>query len=203
MAGKKKVSKNTMMGQVPPEVEVDIEPPKSKKKRRDEDDEDDHAPRSKKKSLGRDDDEDDDDRRPVKKSRHDYDDEDDHVDIRRKKRRGRDKQTANGMAIASMVCGICAAVSYLAACGCGFVAGPFGSIPGGLAVVLAIVGVILGHIGKTPGSEGFALTGLITSYIVLVLTILGVILVVVLLIFGVALLAAAGANRPPQPIRRF
>lgn len=181
--------------------------------RRDDDDDavEEDEPKSKPKRSSRhrddDDDDDDEDRRPVKKRRRGYDDEDDddHVDIRRQKRRGREAPGANGMAIASMILGICAVVSYLGMWACSPFGGPFASIPCGLALVLAIVGVILGHIGKTPGSEGFAITGLICSYIVLALFLLSIILVVVLvLIFGVAIAALGQAGpRPGPPPRRF
>lgn len=200
LSGKKSLSRTMIARRRDEDDNEDSEP---KSKRRAADDEDDDAPRSKR-GRSRDDEDDDEDRRPAKKRRRDDEDDDDHVDIRRKKKRGKEKAGPNGMAIASMICGICAIVSYFAACGCGAAAGPFGAIPGGVALVLAIVGVILGHIGKTPGSEGFAWTGLITSYITLVLMLLGVILVIILLIFGVALLAAAGNAQPrPMPPRRF
>lgn len=75
------------------------------------------------------------------------------------------EQKSDGLAIASMVLGIS---SVLFSCCYGF-----GIIP-------AIVGLILGIVAKVKGqNKGFALTGIITSAIVIFLVIIGLIFIFV------------------------
>lgn len=70
-------------------------------------------------------------------------------------------QKSDGLAIASMVLGIS---SVLFSCCYG------------LGIIPAIVGLVLGIIAKTKGqNNGFALTGIITSAIIIFLVIIGVI----------------------------
>jgi hypothetical protein len=209
--------------EAPPEETPDEEPaddtevaekPLSRSKRasRDDDENDDEDSGPPKRRRARDDDDDDqeenedeDDDRPRRKRRRDEDDDDDDVDIR--KRRGRrGKKGPNGLAITSMILGISAVVVYFGMWVCSAVFAPFGIVACFLGLILAVVGAILGHLGKKPGSEGFALTGLICSYIVLALYLLSIIgTVVVIIVFGAAIFAfgARGPRPPMPPPRRF
>ncbi len=75
---------------------------------------------------------------------------------------------SSGKATASMICGIVSLVGWC-------VAGP-------LMVPVAIVGLVLGFMSMNSANKGFAVTGIITSAISIVLG-------VVIVIFGVALFA--------------
>jgi ABC-type sulfate transport system permease component len=75
---------------------------------------------------------------------------------------------SSGKATASMICGIVSLVGWC-------VAGPF-------IVPVAIVGLVLGFMSMNSANKGFAVTGIITSAISIVLG-------VVIVIFGVALFA--------------
>ena len=99
---------------------------------------------------------------------------------------------ASGLAITSMILGICSVVLVLAGCGCGCMFPPFVFVPWGVAIILGIVGVVLGFMGNTPGSEGFAWTGIICSFVTIAL----VIVFSVLAFFGAAAFFAAAANQP-------
>ena len=74
--------------------------------------------------------------------------------------------TSSGKATASMICGIVSLVGWCAV-------GPF-------IVPVAIVGLVLGFMSMKSANKGFAITGVITSAISIVLGI-------VIVIFGVAL----------------
>jgi ribosomal protein S27E len=191
-------SKRASWGDADVEADEDERPSRRRRDRDDDDDEDE-----------------DDDHRSRRRRRDDDDDNDDDLDFDVRKRRGGrkrrgSKKATNGLAMTSMIMGIVAIVLFLGSCVCSLVFAP-GLAVGGLSLILAIVAVILGHIGKTPGSEGAAMTGLICGYIVIVLSVLSIVLIVVLIIiFGAAFMAAAGAGgqggpggfRPPPP-RRF
>ena len=162
-------------------------------KRRAADDEDDERPSKRKRSRrDHDEDDDEDDRPSQRKKRKRYHDDDD--DDRRPALAG------NGMATASMVLGIIALVIELpsfagtvlfgasmccAACGVLFWPGH------ALAVILAIIGVVLGLLAmKNPIRKGQWMAGLILSGISLILALLGVLI-------NVLGFAAQAAYTPP------
>lgn len=125
------------------------------------------------------DDNDDDDDEPEppksKRRREDDDDDDDGLDVRR---RGRGLgQPTNGLAMTSMVLGIVAiSVVTLTCCCCGL----YGPIIGGpIGGICSIVAIILGFMGKTPGSESYAWTGIICGSVTLVLIVAMIVLAVV------------------------
>ncbi len=80
-------------------------------------------------------------------------------------------QGSNGMAIGSLVCGI---LSIVGSCWCC-----------GLNLILAIVGLVLGIIGKKKaGKSGMALAGIICSVIGLIISIIYTIYVIVVGVSG-------------------
>ena len=122
-----------------------------------------------------------------------YDDEDDDDELNVRNRfDSAPPPGASGLAITSMILGIISVVLVLAGCGCGCMAGPFAIGPWGIAIILAIVGLILGFMGNTPGSEGFAWTGIICSFVTIAL----VVVFSVLAFFGAA--AFIWAHQPPR-----
>ena len=133
----------------------------------------------------------DDEERPRRSSRRrssfdedDYDDEyDEDVDDLRRRRRFRNREVAqSGYAIASLVCGIVALVtSILSFC----IIGSFISIPCG------VIAIILGVVGMKPGSQGLAISGIVTAVIGLAITI------AILAYWG--LMFAANPVPPPPP----
>ena len=152
----------------------------------DKDDEDDDD-RDKKRSKRDDDDgeEDDDDRRKTRRKR---DDDDDGLDVRNK-RRGRKGATTNSLALTSMIMGIVAAVFALPACwpGCCCL------VPNVIAIITGGVAVTTGFMGKgTPGSESFALTGIICGFVGIGAGVLGGILYFVLLFFQIGVRGMQG-----------
>lgn len=165
-----------------------VEPPSNRSRVDDGDDE----PPSKRKRSRRDD-EDDEDERPGK---------------RRKRKRYRDDdreepiiQAGNGMATASLVLGIIALVIELPS----FVGTIFGAVccafcgvlfwPGhGLAILLAIIGLVLGLMGmKNPAGKGASMAGSILSGVSLFLAIAAFLLN----IMGFAVQAAKLPLAPP------
>ena len=120
-----------------------------------------------------------------------YDDEDDDDDLdigsRLHEREG--GQPLNALAITSMIMGIAAIVIYLGGFLCVCIFPPFAFLPWGLALLLALVSIILGFIGNTPGSQGFAWTGIICSTVTVLLFILSI---AIALLFGIALFAGGG-----------
>jgi hypothetical protein len=136
-----------------------------------DDDDDDEEERPKKKSgrkRGNDDDEeDDDDRRPKKRGRRDDDDDDDDdLDVRRRRGRRRDyadqPSAVNGLAMTSMILGIISAVSLLGSCCCGL----FSAV----SLLCGIMAIIFGFMGKSPGSEAYAWTGIISGGVAVLLS---------------------------------
>ncbi|MDY6054674.1 DUF4190 domain-containing protein [Micrococcus sp.] len=80
------------------------------------------------------------------------------------------EESGTGLSIASMVLGIL-------------------SVIGGFSlVVLPIVGVVLGHMGlkREPRGRGFAIAGLVTNYVALLLLVLAIGLIVLLALIGMA-----------------
>lgn len=116
------------------------------------------------------------------------DDDDDDLDISRPGAGHHGPAPTNGLAITSMILGITSLVVFVAGCGCSCFLGPFSFLPWGLALVGSVMGIILGFMGNTPGSEGFAWTGIICSFVVVLLFLVSVVLAIV---FGVAFFAAA------------
>jgi hypothetical protein len=95
------------------------------------------------------------------------DDEDDYDDLNVRLPHGRRPQGVNSLAQASMIVGIISCVSVFGACFCG---------PAGLvAIGGSITAIILGFMGKTPGSESQAWTGIICGFVALGLALLGVV----------------------------
>lgn len=149
-----------------------------------------------------DDDEEDDDRPSRKKRRRDDDDDSDEHDV--DPGRGL-RQESIGMSLTSMILGIVSLVilllfafggGLLMLCCCPFLAaaGPFvGTAAASLPAILAL---ILGLVGMGQGGKGYALTGMILGGVTLIL---GITLIVLSLVFGVALFGAAAAMPPPQP----
>jgi len=161
-------------------------------------------------------------RPPTTAERDDYEDEADRDDERRS-RRGRDeddlddeqrrrssgemdilrRQPSIGLSLTSMILGIASILITLAStiggglfglfCPCGFIGGYLGV---GLSGILALVSLPLGFVGMNKGGKGFAITGLATSGISVVL----ILLYVVLSILGIGLFAMCmAANQPPPP----
>lgn len=93
--------------------------------------------------------------------------------------------TQSGMAVASMILGICSIAMLL---GCPYI-----------TPILSLVGVVLGHSAKAqirrdPGrysGEGMATAGLIMSYITLALAVLAIVAIIMVLV-----IAAAAPGRP-------
>ena len=77
---------------------------------------------------------------------------------------------SSGMSIGSLVCGI---LSLLGSCWCC-----------GLSLIVAIVAIVLGIIGKKKGGRGMAIAGIITGAIALVISVIYVILVIIGMING-------------------
>jgi hypothetical protein len=116
---------------------------------------------------------DDDDEPPRTRSRYDEDEDDDEedeekdldddFDVRRRRR----PAGVNGLAMTSMITGIVAAVSVPGSCCCG----GFWFI----ALVCAILAIVFGFLGKTPGSESYAWTGIICGIVTLVLLVVALV----------------------------
>jgi hypothetical protein len=123
-------------------------------------------------------DEEDEDR--PSRRRRDEDDYEDEYDDRPRRRRRR-TEAVNGMAMTAMIMGIGSVVLALFSfiCCIGYVSGP-----------VAVLAIIFGIIGMKPGSKGYALTGIITGGVALLMMILAVVLV------G-AILAFTPRNNPP------
>jgi predicted Zn finger-like uncharacterized protein len=131
------------------------------------------------------DDGDDDEPEPPGKRRRKYDDdedEDDDFDVRNR-RRASAPQGVNSMAMTSMILGIVSLVSVWGSCCCGL----FGVI----ALACAVMALIFGFMGKTPGSESYAWAGIICGSITLVLALVGI----VILVFAVGMDVALNQNR--------
>jgi hypothetical protein len=140
-----------------------------------DDDDDDQEDRPKKKSRRKrdDDDDEDDDRRP-KRGRRDNDDDDDDLDVRRRGRR-RDRadqpSAVNGLAMTSMILGNISAVTLFGSCCCGL----FSAI----SLVCGIMAIIFGFMGKTPGSEAYAWTGIATGGVAVLLALATIVFFIV------------------------
>lgn len=155
-----------------------------------------------------------DDRRPRQRD-DDYDegprrrrDDDDEYDDEPRRRDRRDvdilrRPPSIGLSLTSMILGITAMVITLAStiagglfgliCPCGFIGGYIGI---GLSGILALVSLPLGFVGLNKGGKGFAVTGLITSG----LSVLLIVLYVILSLLGIGLFAAfIAANQQPPP----
>jgi predicted Zn finger-like uncharacterized protein len=161
-------------------------PPVSKPRRRDMDDPEDEY----EDDVSRRRDRDDDDDEPRRRDRDD-------LDILRA------KKPSIGLSLTSMILGIAAIVITLLStvaggllgllCPCGFIGGYVGV---GISGILAVVSLALGFFGLSKGGKGFAITGLITSG----LSVLLILLYVVLSLLGIGLFAAfIAANQPPPP----
>jgi hypothetical protein len=94
------------------------------------------------------------------------DDEDDYDDLNVRLPHGRRPKAVNSLALASMIVGIVSCASVFGACFCG----PAGFV----AIGGSITAIILGFMGKTPGSESQAWTGIICGFVALGLALLGV-----------------------------
>jgi hypothetical protein len=106
-----------------------------------------------------------DDFEPSRRSRYD-DGDDDLLDVRAR----RPKSQTNGMAMAAMILGIVSVVAIPGSCACsGFSA---------VAIMCAILAIIFGILGKTPGSENYAWTGIICGSVSLALVAVGIVLLV-------------------------
>jgi hypothetical protein len=117
------------------------------------------------------------DDRPSRRRRDEEDYEDDYDD---RPRRRRPATGPHPMAITSMIMGIGSLLlSFVSlVCCVGFVSAP-----------LAVVAVVLGIIGMKPGSKGYAITGIITGGLSILMAVLAVV------VFG-AVLAFAPKNNP-------
>lgn len=117
-----------------------------------------------------DDDDDDDERTPPSKRRRKYDDdededdEDDELDVRNRRSRSRPKGV-NGLAMTSMIMGIVSVVTVFGSCCCGL----FWII----ALICSIMAIIFGLLGKSPGSESYAWTGIICGSVTIGLLVIG------------------------------
>jgi hypothetical protein len=134
-----------------------------------------------------DDDDDDDEPAPPsrRRDRDDDDDDDDIDDIRRNR-----AQPVNSLATTSMTMGILAiSLAALGICCCPIALEP-------IAVVCGVLAIIFGFMGKTPGSEGTAMTGIICGSVSLVIVVIAIFLV----IFWVGINMMGVMNQPP---RRF
>jgi predicted Zn finger-like uncharacterized protein len=137
-------------------------------------------PLKKKRASSVDDDDynEDDEPKPPTKRRRKYDDEDDEdVDLDVRKRGGqRRSEPVNGMAMTSMVMGIISVTIVGISCCC---CGIYGPIVGGpVGGITSITAIILGFMGKKPGSEGFAWSGIICGIVTLILIAVMIVLVV-------------------------
>jgi hypothetical protein len=150
-----------------------------RRRRRDED-EDDALPRRRR-------DEEDDDDRPRRRR---YDNERDDFDDEPPQRRRRAGGQGDGLAIASMIVGIIAAIVALVGwCCCGY----FGT---GASILIGIVAVILGFVSRSQGSRsGMGLTGIICGFAAILV---GVIMTI-LLIIGLAWMQANQGKFGPGP----
>ena len=203
---------NVFKAVVAPVEEEDDRPSKRKASKRSDDDDDDDDEvderpsrrRSSRRDSDDNDDDDEDDRPRKKKSRKDDDDDvDDEI------------APKNGMATGSLVLGIIALVLELLSFGgtlfgsaCCFVCLVLFWPGHGVAVILAIVGLILGFLAmKKPGGKGAWMAGLILSAV----TILLALVMALLYVLGFAVIAAQPVqpapnfNPPPQqqPMRPF
>jgi hypothetical protein len=122
-----------------------------------------------------DDEEDDEDERPKKRRRREKDDEDDD-DAGVPRRKKRKRRSISGLAVASMVLGIGSLILLITGpcVGSIFVSNYSIFFVPPIALVGAVVAIVLGNYGKKPGSMGFAYTGLVCSYIVVILVLVAV-----------------------------
>jgi len=97
-----------------------------------------------------DDEEEDDDRRPKKRKRR-RDRDDDDMDVRRRDW-GDQPHGVNTYAMTSMILGIVSLISGFGSCCCGLFAA--------LGLLCAVLAIVFGFMGKTPGSEAYAWTGI-------------------------------------------
>jgi predicted Zn finger-like uncharacterized protein len=149
-------------------------------------------PIKKKRACSLDDADDDDEPQPpiMQRRKYDEDDEDDEddddLDVR--KRRGR-SQPVNGLAMTSMIMGIISVVSGLpgwTGCCCG----TFTAIAG----ITGIVAVILGYMGKSPGSEAYAITGIISGFVGIGLALIGVLWIILSITLHVGMIGMGKFN---------
>jgi predicted Zn finger-like uncharacterized protein len=111
------------------------------------------------------DDDDDDDRRKRRRKRDDddEDEEDDDLDVRKRRVR-KVRKPVNGMATTAMSMGIVSVTCLIAPiCCCGLLG------CGILATITGTLALIFGFMGKVPGSEAQAMTGIICGAIAVVL----------------------------------
>ena len=137
---------------------------------------------------------DDDESKPSKRGRRQSDDDDDDDDVEKRSVRGSAQaQEGSGLAITSMVLGLVAIAIYVIGGCCigSLTAGISSFVACPLAGILAVISIILGFMGNTPGNGGFAWTGIICSFVVLGFLLLSLIL---FLIFGLAMIGVAGAG---------
>jgi hypothetical protein len=137
-------------------------PPIKRKRASSNDDDDDEAEEEERPRRSRRDDEDDDDR----------DEEDDDLGSPRRRRIARDP--VNNLAMTSMVMGIVSVSLSGLGCCCG-ACGIFIEV---VAMVCGIIAIALGVMGKTPGSETYAQTGIICGSVSLALGILAIVVII-------------------------
>lgn len=156
------------------------EQPKARRRSRDQDDDDDVEEEERPRRRRSRDDDDDDDDRPSSRRRSSYDDDEDDYDDAPRSSRGRRQSGGTGLGMSSMIVGIVSIVLTLLSCLVGtvcFFAG-FGYIISGIG---GIVAVCLGFPAlKTPG-RGYAIAGLITGGLSMLVSIV----IPLLLIIGV------------------
>jgi hypothetical protein len=100
----------------------------------------------------------------------DDDDDDDLDDLDVRNRRGR-PQAINGLAMTSMILGVVGVSScFMLICCCSLLGA------GIIGVITGILAVIFGLFGRVPGSESYALTGMICGGVAAVLGIVEIVL---------------------------
>jgi hypothetical protein len=135
---------------------------------------------------------DDDEPQPPGKRRPKYDDgeddeeDDDDLDVRN--RRGR-TQPVNGLATTSMIMGIVSVVVGVPGC-MGCCCGTFTAIAG----LTGIVAVILGYMGKSPGSETYTTTGIICGFVGIGLALIGVLWIILSITLRVGMIGMGNFN---------
>jgi hypothetical protein len=140
----------------------------------------------------------DDDDRPRRRSSRDDDDDydrtsrqryndqrDDFDDSPRRRRRGK-SSAGDGLGIASMIVGIVAVISALFGLCC--------VIGSGAGIIIGIVAVILGYVGRSQGSRsGMGMSGIITGFAAIVISLIFVVLTFV----GIAFMQMNPGNPGP------
>jgi hypothetical protein len=117
--------------------------------------------------------ENDEEAKPSRRRWEDEEDDQEDLDIRRPG--GLPREQVNGMAMTGMIMGIVAVSSlFVPICCCGLL----GS--GMLSTITGVLALIFGFLGRVPGSESHALTGIICGAVAVVLGVLEIVLGVAL-----------------------